>query len=701
MINRGSITIAGLLTAAAATLAAMFGGLQASPLVGAPIQSAQRNITPEADSEYYIGTTTPSTLAFKGIITDELCLTGDSCKTTWPSGSGATSFGDLTDVATSSDAAGDLYYLNSSGQITNLGVGSDGQVLKVSSSLPAWGTDSTGTGGSAAVATSTNETAGYLPYWTSTAGTPALLGKVATTTLTASSPLSLSNPVVKVGGSNSVLTISTTTNSLFTGTQGQVLGYTAGGWTGVATTTFNSPLNYSGGAVTLDTSGTWSGNAGTATALAANGSNCSAGQAASGVDASGAAEGCAAYNTWAFPFTPGSTFATAVNSTSTPIWFTNGLYSSSTITSSLVNGGIGLYVGASGSGTNKTILYANDDATGSAFRILDSSGTYILHTLGTDSIKIGTNNSTSNGLLISGSAGNVTVQSGSLLTAVSGLISQASSTILSLTTINSTSTNATSTNLYVSGQTRLASLTGLVLASTGVTSAYAGTTCTNQFVRSLSASGVATCATVSSGDVSLANLTATDGTLTFSGTYNGSTARTIGLNLGNANTWTALQTINYASTTAITASGELGFPNGSSITTTITGDCVIDTTDSQMKCGNAGSTAVFDPRRFLTFTYATTTTATGTTTLQLGTAPTAMTITKEQCYTNTGTWNVQLYYGSTKVLPMVLASSTAGILTTTSNNTPSASDKLSVDVGTPASTPTTISCTFTATITGT
>jgi fibronectin-binding autotransporter adhesin len=45
-----------------------------------------------------------------------------------------------------------------------------------------------------------------------------------------------------------------------------------------------------------------------------------------------------------------------------------------------------------------------------------------------------------------------------------------------------------------------------------------------------------------SGNVTLANLTATDATLTLSGTYNGSTARTIGLNLGNANTWSATQT---------------------------------------------------------------------------------------------------------------------------------------------------------------
>ena len=39
----------------------------------------------------------------------------------------------------------------------------------------------------------------------------------------------------------------------------------------------------------------------------------------------------------------------------------------------------------------------------------------------------------------------------------------------------------------------------------------------------------------------LANLTATDATLTFSGTYNGSTARTIGINLGNSNKWNAIQ----------------------------------------------------------------------------------------------------------------------------------------------------------------
>jgi hypothetical protein len=46
----------------------------------------------------------------------------------------------------------------------------------------------------------------------------------------------------------------------------------------------------------------------------------------------------------------------------------------------------------------------------------------------------------------------------------------------------------------------------------------------------------------------LAALTATNATLTFSGSYNGSTARTVGLNLGNANTWTGIQ--NFTGTSA-------------------------------------------------------------------------------------------------------------------------------------------------------
>ena len=111
-------------------------------------------------------------------------------------------------------------------------------------------TSSLGISSSGTVSTSTTETKGFLSYWTSSAGTPALLGQVATTSLTATSPLSLSQAISVIGASASALSISTTTNSLFTGTAGQVLGYTSAGWTGVATTTYSGGLTYSAGNVT-------------------------------------------------------------------------------------------------------------------------------------------------------------------------------------------------------------------------------------------------------------------------------------------------------------------------------------------------------------------------------------------------------------------------------------------------------------------
>ncbi len=64
--------------------------------------------------------------------------------------------------------------------------------------------------------------------------------------------------------------------------------------------TADSPLSGSGTSgshLVLSTSGTWSGNAGTSTALAANGTNCSAGSYPLGVDASGNSESCTVAST--------------------------------------------------------------------------------------------------------------------------------------------------------------------------------------------------------------------------------------------------------------------------------------------------------------------------------------------------------------------------------------------------------------------
>lgn len=63
-----------------------------------------------------------------------------------------------------------------------------------------------GGGGSGTVGTSTNETPGALAYWTSNSATPALLGKVSTTTTGYSGPFTITGTLgALVGGSNSTI----------------------------------------------------------------------------------------------------------------------------------------------------------------------------------------------------------------------------------------------------------------------------------------------------------------------------------------------------------------------------------------------------------------------------------------------------------------------------------------------------------------
>ena len=49
-----------------------------------------------------------------------------------------------TKVNLGSDATGDIYYRNSTGVLTRLGVGTNGQSLLVNSGLPAWGSPTPG-----------------------------------------------------------------------------------------------------------------------------------------------------------------------------------------------------------------------------------------------------------------------------------------------------------------------------------------------------------------------------------------------------------------------------------------------------------------------------------------------------------------------------------------------------------------------------
>lgn len=390
-------------------------------------------------------------------------------------------------------------------------------------------------------------------------------------------------------------------------------------------------------------------------------------------------------------------------------------------------------------------------------------------------------NISSSGLLVGTSAGGyqVGVIVGSGLSLSGGTLSTSGSGITALGPVGQTQTGgtqtlATSTSAYAGltsaitivgsgntqtftpslsgtltvagGGTGAATLTGLVVGNgTSAMTAYAGATCTNQFIRVLSAAGAATCATVGAADVSLANLSATDSTLTFSGTYTGATARTIGINLGNANAWTALQnfanastsiysntktayfggtattTINAdglgsitmptsatltttsASTTNTTVSGELVIPNGTSKGSTVAGQTELDTTDNQLKIGDGTNTNVFDPRTLYSFGYATSTAFTGSTTaLTLAPFPIGFTIKNVRCTTDVGTLDMDWYYGPTPThLRMLVASTTPSINAFTTNNTPGANASSTVVFGTPASSPTTIGCTAVLNTTGT
>lgn len=105
------------------------------------------------------------------------------------------------------------------------------------------------------------------------------------------------------------------------------------------------------------------------------------------------------------------------------------------------------------------------------------------------------------------------------------------------------------------------------------------------------------------------------------------------------------------------------------------------------------STASVTQHTYGSFSYATSTAWTATTTIPLGTAYVAETWKGVQCFTDTGTLNVDFYHTSTHVA-LLNASTTVGTFGFSSNNTLTAGEKRYVDIGTPASSPTKISCTL-------
>ncbi len=314
-----------------------------------------------------------------------------------------------------------------------------------------------------------------------------------------------------------------------------------------------------------------------------------------------------------------------------------------------------------------------------------------------------------------------------------GVIVSASSTITSLTTINSTSTNATTTNLNVSGQLDIDGLTSaLVLTGAGgIAAEYAGTSCTNQVPTALSALGAATCTTITSAYVdssiittastldSLAQTTLSDPAadqLVFwddSDTAFEFISALSGLAIsGNTLTVNDVTCTDCLTSTEIADeyllnNGDVGtgvydfggatsleIPNGGPTVDT-TGEVGVDTTSGQFKWSYSGSSlGIKLPYEELGFGFASSSQGAATTTLRLGPAPHAITVTSAQCdFSNF--MGISLYDGTNRA-DYFVASSTIGTITFTSNNTFTAGEAVRVDVGTSTNIAAAVSggCTF-------
>ena len=147
-----------------------------------------------------------------------------------------------------------------------------------------------------------------------------------------------------------------------------------------------------------------------------------------------------------------------------------------------------------------------------------------------------------------------------------------SSTIQNLVVQNSTTTKATTTSFAISSVPSAL----LKTDANGSVTGYTGTSCTNQFPRSLSALGVATCASVANTDLTNSSIsfTSTDSSLSVPASIALGSSGAFTLNLANPNTWTGLQQFSRASSTQF-STGLLYV--GATATTTIngTGDLMV------------------------------------------------------------------------------------------------------------------------------
>lgn len=144
--------------------------------------------------------------------------------------------------------------------------------------------------------------------------------------------------------------------------------------------------------------------------------------------------------------------------------------------------------------------------------------------------------------------------------------------------------------------------------------------------------------------------------------------------------------------------GVLEIPNGTAPTVDSIGELAFDSTSNQLVLFGTEKKVIGNGNDYTSFTYATTTAWTGTTTLPLGPSFVAETWNGIQCYTDAGTLVVQVGDG-TNWTNANQASTTVGTTVLSTNNTFTAAEKRYWRAGTPASSPTIISCTISRSLT--
>lgn len=686
---------------------------------GAPTSNFQKTILPIADSLYELGT---STAAWLRVTTDELCLNG-SCKTAWPSGSG----------------------------------------------------------GSGNVATSTTETAGQLAYWTTTGGTPATLGKVATTSVSCSGSVSCSafdvlgaSPITITGSAGasfgqtfelttniftqSALAPTTTQNLAVNGTGTSTFAGGLEAWRQVAAPYFHATgttaTSTFAGDVSLPhakylTAHGIRGDASDGLYIVANNytnvADFGLGNSANstfygGVNIDGATRlatsltGLAYLSSGAVSATTNGTngqvlaMSGGVPAFVATTTFSGGLtYSGGNVTADL---GTSITVGELASadfgdwtcnGTTCTVdanaIALATDTTGNYVATLADSGGSTLTISGSGS---------ENAAVTAG----INLANANTWTGKQNLYGTASSTLFSANRAyfgaTATSTFGTDGALSVATSLTVPTLTSALTQTdaNGLFAEYAGTSCTNQFVRALSALGIATCASVDLANDTTGTLAITKGgtgTTTApvgqvlyagNGAYQSVATGTVSAGTGISLSATFYGLLNAASIAIDQAANlvwtgahdfggatSVEIPNGTGPTVDATGELAWDTTSGQMKVYDGSATRVLSNGfTYPAFSYSTTTAWTGTTTIPLGPAFVAETWSGVQCFTDAGTLNVSFYDGTNR-MDMLNASTTVGTFSLSTNNTFTAAEKRYVDIGTPASSPTKVACTVKKAIT--